>query len=81
MPTVASNLRITLDANRILTGLAERLSRPKAQVIELALRQFDDRLFWADVQKAFAEGESPEMAAERELWDTATPDGLAREHW
>ena len=78
---MASNIRITPDANRLLTGLAHRLSRPKAQVIELALRQFEDRFFWADVQNAFSETESPEAAVEREIWDSTTADGLAKERW
>jgi predicted transcriptional regulator len=81
MLNVASNIRITPDANRLLTGLAQRLSRPKAQVIELALRQLDDRFLWADVQKAFSEEETPEMIAEREIWDRTSSDGIAAERW
>ena len=81
MPSVATNIRITPEANRLLTGLAQRLSPPRAQVIELALRQFDDRFFWADVQKAFSEEETPEMTAERGLWNRTASDGIAAERW
>ncbi len=81
MPLMASNIRITPNANRILMDLAKRLDQPKAQVIERALRQLEDRLFWTEVQKAFSTGESPEMEAERELWDSTAGDGLAGERW
>lgn len=81
MSAMASNVRVTPDANRILIDLAKRLGQPKAQVIERALRQLEDRIFWAEVQTAFGAGESPERAAERELWDCTVGDGLAGDRW
>ena len=68
-------------ANHILNHLAGRLRRPKSQVIQEALEILEERVFWRDVQDAFASGEPEEMRAEHELWDSTANDGLAGDRW
>ncbi|MFN7925995.1 MAG: hypothetical protein U0Q16_38210 [Bryobacteraceae bacterium] len=81
MENVATSVRINAAANALLSDLAVKTGRSKAQVIEEALAALEERLFWTSVQEAFAEGESPEMRAERELWDRTVGDGLKGVPW
>ena len=81
MENVASSVRITPDANRLLSDLSLKLGRSKAQVVEEALASLEERVFWAAVHDAYAEGETPEAREEREIWDTTVGDGLAGEKW
>jgi hypothetical protein len=81
MPNVISSVRITPVANDLLNQLAGKLGRPKAQVIEEALRILEEDVFWREVQDVFACGESPEMRTERELWDSTANDDLSGDHW
>ena len=81
MSKVISSVRITPGANDLLNRLAVKLCQPKALVIEEALQTLEERVFWREVQEAFARAESTEMRAERELWDSTTNDGLAGERW
>ena len=58
----------------ILSGLAAKLGQPKAQIIELALRELEERTFRDDVQRAFAltASDPVESAGQRHefaLWD------------
>ena len=77
MPNAISSVRITPTAHHLLTQLSRKLGRPKSQLIEEALEILEEHVHWREVQDAFANGESEEMRAERELWDSATNDGLA----
>lgn len=78
MENIATSVRITATANALLSDLAGRTGKSKAQVVEEALRDWEDRMFWADVQHAFAAGpETEELRAERELWECTVLDGLA----
>jgi hypothetical protein len=72
MENIATSVRITATANALLSLLARKTRKPKAQIVEEALRQWEDRIFWAEVQSAFAE---LELRAERELWETTVKDG------
>jgi len=65
----------------LLNQLSGKLRRPKSQLIEEALEILQERVFWQEVQDAFASGEPEEMRAERELWNSATNDGLAGDCW
>ncbi|HEY4361744.1 MAG TPA: ribbon-helix-helix protein, CopG family [Bryobacteraceae bacterium] len=77
METIATSVRITATANALLSALAGKTGKPKAQIVEEALRQWEDKMFWMEVQQAFASTpESPELRAERELWDRTVSDGL-----
>ena len=78
---VHESLSLNMWHNKTMPTLAVAAICPKAQIIDLALHQFDEQFFWTDVQRAFCEEESSEMAAERKLWDRTTPDGLAKEPW
>jgi predicted transcriptional regulator len=81
MPNATSSVRITPTANHLLTQLAGRLRQPKSQVIEEALEILEEHVFWGEVGSAFAAGESDEMRAERELWDSTASDGLIGDRW
>jgi hypothetical protein len=81
MVNAASSVRITRRAYDLLDRLSSKLLQAKAQVIEEALQLLEERIFWNEVHDAFAGGESEEMAAERELWDSTSNDGLAGEPW
>jgi predicted DNA-binding protein len=75
MENIAKSVRITADADALLAQLAAKTGKPKAQVIQEALRDLEDRLFWTEVQGAFAAG-SKELAGETELWESTVGDGL-----
>jgi predicted DNA-binding protein len=78
MGSIATSVRITATANALLSALAGKTGKPKAQIVEEALRDWEDRMFWTEVQQAFAAGpESDELRIERELWDRTVSDGLA----
>ena len=78
MEGVATSVRITAAANALLTALAGKTGKPKSQILEEALRDWEERTFWADVQRAFAAGpEADELRAERELWDRTASDGFS----
>lgn len=81
MENIASSVRITADANRMLQDLSAKLGRSKAQIVEEALADLENRIFWEAVNDAFTEEESPESKEEREIWDTTAGDGLPQEKW
>jgi len=81
MRNATSSVRITPTANDLLDRLSAKLLQSKAQVIEVALHLLEERVFWGEVQDAFAGCESDEMRAERALWDSTANDGLAGERW
>jgi len=69
MENIATSVRITA---------AGKTGKPKAQIVEEALRDWEDRMFWTEVQEAFAaDPESDEFRTERELWDRSVADGLS----
>ncbi len=86
MENIASSVRINADALAILSGLASKLGRPKAQVIELALRDLEEKTFWAAVGCAFEQSandpaESARQGAEIALWDRASDADFQDERW
>jgi hypothetical protein len=50
-------------------------------VIEAALKSLEERVFWAEVQEAFANSEPEELRKERQLWDSTVNDGLRGDRW
>ena len=86
MPVVATSVRIAGDAFSIVSKLSDKLGQSKAQVIEAALKEMEERIFWADVRDAFARAASePEEAtrqkAEIELWDWTSATDFRDEKW
>ena len=82
MPNIATSVRITGDANVTASALARRMGASKAHVIEVAVRALEERLFWDDVEAAYAElaEDAPGLARYREEitpWDETLQDGLA----
>jgi hypothetical protein len=70
----------------ILSSLASRLGRPKAQVIEIALKELDEKTFWANVQHAFeqAAADPVELArqkAEIDHWERTSESDFQDERW
>ncbi len=60
-----------------VTALAAKTGKSKAQIVEEALRNLEDRVFWTEVQQSFASGpESDALRAETELWASSVPDGF-----
>jgi predicted transcriptional regulator len=76
MESIATSVRITATAHALLSELAAETGKPKAQIVEEALRALEESVFWTGVQEAFAEPESKVMRTERELWDQTVGDGL-----
>jgi predicted transcriptional regulator len=69
-----------------LSSLATKLGQSKAQVIETALRDLEERIFWADVRAAFERTaadpeESAHQKAEMDLWDRASAEDFRDEQW
>jgi len=81
MENIATSVRITGDASGILSKLAAKLGQSKAQIIQTALRQMEERLFWADVQDAFAREAAADGANETALWDAASDADFRDEKW
>jgi predicted transcriptional regulator len=74
MESIATSIPITADADALLSDLAIRTGKPKAQIVEEALRHWEDTMFWPTVQSAFAAApETGEVRAERELWESTQP--------
>lgn len=74
------------DALEVLSKLSRRLGQSKAQVIERALAQLEERLFWADVGDAFARAaadpeESARQKSEIEAWEHGFGGDFADEKW
>ena len=81
MENIATSVRITADANARVASLAKRMGSSKAQVIEAAVRALEDRVFWQDVQEAYAalSDDATRLAkyrAEIAAWDHTLQDGL-----
>ena len=86
MENVATSVRIKGDAIGVLAELSEKLGQSKAQVIELALKQLEERMFWDEVKDSFeklaADPEKmAEYRAEAELWEAGTGRDLVGEEW
>lgn len=86
MRNVATSVRIPEDANRILSALAAKLGQPKAQVVEIALKEMEERIFWADVRDAFEQAAAnPEEAARQKAeiadWDRVSDTDFRDERW
>jgi predicted transcriptional regulator len=86
MESVATSVRVAGDAIRILSDLSEKLGQSRAQVIEKALKELDEKMFWAETKGAFARIaadpiESEQQRAEAELWDRGTAQDFAAETW
>jgi predicted DNA-binding protein len=86
MITVATSVRITSDAMARLSKLSAKLGQPKAQVIQRALQEMEERVFWAEVQEAFAlEANDPEALAraraEIASWERASEADFGDEKW
>ena len=69
-----------------LSGLAAKLGQPKAKVIELALRDLSEKIFWKDVQRAFESAaayleEAARQKTEIRLWDRASDADFSGEAW
>lgn len=75
METIATSVRITAAANALLSSLASRTGKPKAQIVEEALRVWEDKMFWGAVQQAFA-ANPRECESETELWESTVGDGF-----
>ncbi|MBI4909574.1 MAG: hypothetical protein HY820_38510 [Acidobacteria bacterium] len=79
-------MRIAGDAIGVLDRLSEKRGQPKAQVIEAALKEMEERMFWDEVREAFARiaadpAESGRQKAELELWDKGTARDFESESW
>lgn len=86
MENVATSVRIAGAANGILSILSVKLGKSKAQVIEAALKELEERIFWEEVRSAFARiaadpNESASQKAEIELWDRTSDADFRGEAW
>ena len=53
MENIATSVRVSSGAMGVLSELSEKLGQSKAQVIEKALKELEERLFWQETQAAF----------------------------
>lgn len=86
MANVATSVRIASNANSVLTDLANRFGKSKAQVIETAHKEREERIFWEEVRCGFARiAADPEEAArqkaEIETWDRVSSVDFKNETW
>jgi predicted DNA-binding protein len=86
MENTATSVRITGDAIGVLSKLAEKLGESKAQVIERALKEMEERLFWAEVRDAFDRiasdpSEQKLQRSEIDLWEQGTSRDFQAEKW
>ena len=86
MSNIATSVRINEDAMDVLSHLATKLGKPKAQVIELALKELEEKTFWADVHRAFEESsaeaaQSAEQNTEIALWERVSETDFRDEKW
>jgi hypothetical protein len=74
-------------AHRQFGELAEWSGVSLAEALERAVKEYDDRQFWAAVNAGYAARRAdaeawPEVEAERQVWDTTLMDGLdPSERW
>jgi len=86
MENIATSVRIAGDATRVLAKLATKLGRSKAHVIEVALKELEERIFWGEVEEAFRRtAENPKATAharaEFALWEQSTANDMKNEEW
>jgi predicted transcriptional regulator len=86
MENIATSVRIAGDALGVLSKLSAKLRQSKAQIIETALKQLEERIFWEDVDEAFERIAadpvgSARQKAEIELWDRSTARDFEGEEW
>lgn len=84
MENVATSVRVAGDAIGVLSRLSQKLGQSKARVIERALKDLEEKLFWQETKDAFAkiaaDPEGPaQMRAEMELWERGTARDFAGE--
>jgi predicted transcriptional regulator len=81
MENVASSVRISADAVHTLAKLAAKLGQPKARIIQRALQELEERVFWSEVQEAFARDAEGVTQAEFAEWEKASEADLRDETW
>ena len=86
MQNVATSVRIPSDANDILSSLAAKMGRSKAHVVEVALKQLEEKVFWTEVNEAFQRSaadpvETANQKAEIGLWEQASAKDFKDEQW
>lgn len=84
MKNIATSVRITSDAMAALDSLSTKLGKSKAQVVEVALQQLEDKVFWSEVHDAFARtasnsAEAAEQKKEMAVWDRVSEGDLSGE--
>jgi predicted transcriptional regulator len=82
METVPTSVRISCDAIETLSKLASKLGQSEAQVLESALQEMDERIFWSEVQEAFSrEAGDADGLVERSVWEQASEADFQDEKW
>jgi hypothetical protein len=56
--------------------VARKKGTNRSKLIKRILRACEERLFWQEVQNAFAKPEDADSRAERALWDRTASDGF-----
>jgi hypothetical protein len=62
------------------------MGKSKAQVVEVALKQLEDKVFWTEVNQAFEQSasdpiEASSQKAEIALWEQASAKDFKNEKW
>ena len=86
MENVATSVRIAGAAVGIVAQLSAKLGKSKAQVIETALKELEERIFWSEVRESFAKAaadpaEAARQKAELELWERTSEFDFKDEEW
>ena len=86
METTATSVLIAGDSFRVLTDLAAKLGQSEARVIEIALKDFDERMFWREADEAFQRTaddpvENGRRKVEIRMWEEGTAGDYKNEDW
>lgn len=79
---MTTTVRISQATRTRVAALADKRRVTMAAVIDDAIDQYEDRMFWSDVNAAFERLDSAELAsytAEHESLDGTLMDGLAND--
>jgi predicted transcriptional regulator len=84
MSTDSTTVRIYTSTHEHLRELSQKRGEPMPAILDQAVREYRDRLFWDEVDAAYRELQADpaswaEELEERKLWEATLMDGLEPE--
>lgn len=76
-----TTIRVTDDTHKKLRDLAKTARQPMHELVAQAIKEYEERRFWDDVNAAYARLQADaeawkEVLEERAMWDIGLQDGL-----